>query len=104
MNQVELAMQLIVHAGNAKSKVMEAMAFARKNEFAQAQERLQQCNDAMTEAHKYQTDILQNSLENPDEGVIMLMAHAQDHMMNAIIAYDFGVEICALYQRLEAQP
>lgn len=90
-------MQLIVKAGNAKSIAMQALAAAREGNFALAKQKLEESDSAMTEAHQVQTEILQDSLEQPGEGVRMLMCHAQDHMMNAITALDFAREIVALY-------
>ena len=101
MEQATLAMHLIIHAGDAKSKAMSAIAAAREGDPAGAQARLVESAAAMTEAHRRQTDILQESAKDPDQGIIMLMAHAQDHIMNAITTYELAKEICALYARMD---
>lgn len=102
MDHESLAMQLIVHAGNAKSQAMNAIALAKRGELNSAEEKLKESENAMTEAHKFQTEALQQSFEEPDAGVNMLMAHAQDHLMNAITTQTLAVEFIELYGRLDA--
>lgn len=96
--QEEQAMMLIVNAGNAKSKAMESIKASKAGNFEKAKKLLEEGDEAMTEAHKIQTDILQDSMDAPEQGVNMLMAHAEDHMMGAISAVDFANEFYDLYQ------
>lgn len=102
MENENLAVQLIVHAGNAKSLAMNAIALAKKGELGSAKETLKESETAMTEAHKFQTEALQQSLEEPAAGVNMLMAHAQDHLMNAITTQTLAIEFIELYDRVDA--
>lgn len=101
MDYENLAMQLIIHSGNAKSLAMTAISLAKKNDMVGAREKIKQSEDAMTEAHKFQTEALQKSFEEPDRGVNMLMAHAQDHLMNAITTQTLALEFIELYERME---
>ena len=98
MENEDQAMQLIVHAGNAKSLAMEAIKEAKKGNHSAAEKKLDECEDALSAAHIQQTDILQYSLENIDSKANMLMVHAQDHLMNAITTNDLAREFCDLYR------
>ena len=98
MDQTNLARNLIIHAGNAKSLAMEVISMAKKGQFDEADKKQKEATAAMHEAHNQQTEILRMSLENMDEGVTMLMAHAQDHMMNAITTMDMANEFVELYK------
>lgn len=100
MDQENLSMQLIVHAGNARSKAMEAILAAVSGNFDLAEQKMAESDRAMTIAHEHQTDILQQSFDSPGEGVSVLLAHAQDHIMNAITVHDLGRELCSVYKRL----
>ena len=97
----ERTMQLVVDAGNAKSKAMEAMAAAKKGEFAQAEALLAESGASLTKAHQNQTEIIQDSLEENDLPVTLIMAHAEDHMMGAILAKDFAREIIDLHKLIK---
>lgn len=101
MDNESLAMQLIVYAGNAKSISMTAITMAKKGNLVEAKEKMKESETAMTEAHKFQTEALQKSFEEPDAGVSMLMAHAQDHLMNAITTQTLALEFIELYERIE---
>lgn len=98
MEQESAAMQLIVSAGSAKSLAMKAVACAKRMEFDLAEEHLKESKALMTEAHKAQTDVLQESMEDEQAAITMLMAHAQDHLMNAMTVLDMSAEFVALYQ------
>lgn len=98
MNQENLAMGLIVASGNAKSLAMEVIKLAKQGKFAEAEAQYKLAEEGMVGAHRQQTEILQQSFENPEEGVTMLMSHAQDHMMNAITTVDLAREFLDLYQ------
>jgi PTS system cellobiose-specific IIA component len=99
----EEAMQLIVHAGNAKSHAMTAISRAKEGKPDEAQQELNESDEAMTVAHKHQTEILQLSLDDPDKGVGMIMVHAQDHLMAAVTILDMAREFCDLYSLIHKQ-
>lgn len=96
----EQIMLLLVNAGNARSKAMEAVAAAKKGDYAGAEALLAESNEAMNSAHQQQTGLIQDSLEDGGLTVTLLMTHAEDHMMGAILAKDFAAEIVELYQVL----
>lgn len=56
---LEAIMGLIVHAGNAKSDAMEAIQVAKKGDFSEATEKIQQAEASLVEAHHAQTGMLQ---------------------------------------------
>lgn len=97
MDRETQVMQLIVHAGDARSCAMEALRNAREGDFTQAEEKMQQCEQAMTLAHQIQADLLEGSFAE-GAAVDMLLVHAQDHLTMAILTYDFALELIALHR------
>lgn len=84
MNYEELAMQLILHGGNARGLAYEALDHAENYEFAEADKLLQQANDEFLEGHKYQTQLIQiQDKQNEKDIPIFIIIHAQDHVMTA---------------------
>ena len=53
------AMQIILHAGNARNAADEALEEAKRFNFQEAASHLQKAEEAITLAHKSQTDIIQ---------------------------------------------
>ncbi|MDR1901306.1 MAG: PTS lactose/cellobiose transporter subunit IIA [Treponema sp.] len=96
MNDEQVAMDLIIHAGNAKSLAMEAIGAAKKSEFDEAKEKLRLAGESLQTAHVLQTEILEYSLGS--SGVSMLMVHAQDQLMDAMTILAMAGEFMDLYK------
>ncbi|EHM10578.1 phosphotransferase system cellobiose-specific component IIA [Thermanaerovibrio velox DSM 12556] len=90
--------KIISMAGDAFSRMMEAAACARGGDFSGALERMEQAEALIVEAHKVQTSLLVGEARGDQVNVTMLMVHAQDHLMNAMLAKPLVGEIINLYQ------
>lgn len=97
----DIIMTIIASSGEARSYSMEAIKKARNNELDIAEEYLKKANDSFLEAHKVQTKIIQDEINNKKNKVTLLMVHAQDHLMNAMTVRELAAEIILLYKRLE---
>lgn len=95
-----ITMQLIVNSGNARSAAMDAIGCAKAGKFEKAKKQLEEADKLLTNAHKYQTNIIQESADGNIKNVTILMAHAQDHLMNAITVVDLAREFVDLYKKL----
>jgi len=98
---LEGIMKLVMNGGEAKTQAMAAVNEAKKNNFDKAHEHIKLAEKALIEAHHSQTDMLTKEAQNssPTE-TTLLMVHAQDHLMTAIIFIDLIKEIVALYQKI----
>lgn len=92
-----LAMNLIVSSGDARSSAFEALKAAREGAFDRARELMQQSDEALVQAHHVQTDLLcaEANGEGPEVG--LLMVHAQDHLMTSMLARDLIEELMEFY-------
>ncbi|KOC89397.1 MULTISPECIES: PTS lactose/cellobiose transporter subunit IIA [Winslowiella] len=95
-------MELIIHAGEARSLSMEALRAARKHDWATADQHLTAASAAAREAHKIQTALI-----GADEGcgkipVNLILVHAQDHLMNAMLCRELAEEIIVLHREIAA--
>lgn len=100
MNAEEITMQLIVNSGAARSKAMEAIDSAKAGKFEDSQKQLKEADDFLTKAHEMQTEIIQEEADGNINQVTVLMAHAQDHLMNAITVIDLAREFVDLYGKI----
>ena len=100
MSTEEITMQLIVNSGDARSKAMEAIGSAKAGKFQDAQKHLKEADGFLTKAHEFQTEIIQEEADGNVKQVTVLMAHAQDHLMNAITVIDLAREFVDLYERI----
>lgn len=106
MNEEELlqvAMQLIIHAGNAKSECMEAIQLVKSGDFSGSTEKIEAANQSLTYAHHAQTSLLTNEARGEHVQPTLMLIHAQDHLMNAITFRDLAKEMIELYTRINTQ-
>ncbi len=94
-------MQLILHSGNARSCFIESMMLARKGDFDQAFELIENAKKDLVEAHKSQTALIQAEVAGEKTELSLLMIHAQDHLMTAITLQELVTEIVYLHEKLQ---
>ncbi|MGM0240528.1 PTS lactose/cellobiose transporter subunit IIA [Enterococcus sp. AZ103] len=78
---IPVAMQIILHAGNGRTKAQEAIKLAKENDFVAAKEALKAAKDNIVLAHKSQTAVIQNEAAGKSYEPCLLFTHAQDHLM-----------------------
>lgn len=78
---VTVAMQIILHAGNARNQAGEALEEAKKFNFDKAEIQLQNAEESITKAHKAQTEIIQKEAGGYGYEPSLLFSHAQDTLM-----------------------
>lgn len=91
---------LITSSGSAKSYAMEAIQYAKENDFKSAKESLDLAAKDLSAAHKIQTSLIQNEAKGDRVPVSILLIHAQDHLMNAMMLKDLATEFVELYEKL----
>jgi PTS system cellobiose-specific IIA component len=91
----EVVMGLVGFAGEGRSYAFEALRFARKGDFDASDEAMKKCAEALLEAHHVQTDLIQGEIQGEPTKITLLMVHAQDHLMTAMLAKDFVEELIA---------
>lgn len=91
---------LITSSGNAKSYAMEAIAHAKDGEIQEARQAISNAEEALLEAHKTQTSLIQSEARGEGMEVSILLIHAQDHLMNAIMLKDLAIEFIDLYEKI----
>jgi len=102
MNKEEVAMigfEVVAFAGEARSKLIEALGEAEKGNFEHADQLVEESNASLMEAHKSQTKMLaaEASGENIDVGFIMV--HAQDHLMTTMLLKDTIKHLFNIYKK-----
>ena len=84
----ELVMELLVNAGQARSDAMEAIRCAGQKDWQGATQLMASSESACLQAHKIQT--------------ALILIHAQDHLLHAILCQDLAREIISIRKELHA--
>ncbi len=91
-----VVMELVVNAGDGRSLAIQAIREARAGKFQEAQQLIDQCQEALIRCHESQTELIQSELQGNPIPMSLLMVHAQDHIMNAMTVKDLAAEIVAM--------
>lgn len=92
----EIVLGIIIHAGNAKSKLYEALAFAKQNDFEKAEELIKESEKEILAAHKIQTSLIQGEAGGNKTEISLLLIHSQDHLMTCMSEKNLIKEIIEL--------
>lgn len=84
----EITMGIIANAGAARSAAFEALASAKERRFDDADGSMAVSKEYAAKAHKAHSDLLQRYAKGEIEGGDILIAHAQDHLMCAVLAQE----------------
>lgn len=97
---IDSAMQIILHAGDARLNVSDAIKAASENDFIKAGKLMKEAEENINKAHESQTVIIQNEMAGETYEPCILFTHAQDTLMTIMSELKFGKEIIALYHRI----
>lgn len=89
----EVAMQIILHAGNARNLAKDALAAAKKGGIEAAQELMGKADAEILEAHKAQTTTVQEAMAGKECPYSVLFSHAQDTLMTIMSELNLSREL-----------
>ncbi|ELJ5795528.1 PTS lactose/cellobiose transporter subunit IIA [Enterobacter roggenkampii] len=95
----EAVMEIIVNAGQSRSLCFEALHAARQGNIDEAKSLLREADGYARQAHKMQTKLIEQDAGEGRQLMTLIMVHAQDHLMNSLLARELSEEIIHLYQR-----
>lgn len=95
----EAVMEIIVNAGQSRSLCFEALHAARQGNLDEAKSLLREAGGYARQAHKMQTKLIEQDAGEARQPMTLIMVHAQDHLMNSLLARELSEEIIHLYQR-----
>ena len=102
MNREEvtlLGFEIVAYAGDARSKLLEALKAAEAGDFAKADALVEEANGCIAEAHHAQTSLLTKEAAGEDLAYSVTMMHGQDHLMTTILLKDMMHHLIELYKR-----
>ncbi len=97
---VDSSFQIITYAGNARSTAMEALVLSREGKFDEALLKYEEAKQDFTKAHQAQTDLLIKNASGTQLIPDILLVHAQDHFIAALVCLELCQEITRLYKRI----
>lgn len=98
---IDVAMQMIVHAGDARKEIKKALDAGMAGQTAQAQEYMDSAKDALAQAHHCQTETIQQEASGERCVYSMLFTHAQDTLMTIYSEYYLAEKMLLMHDALD---
>lgn len=106
LERAQVAMQIIMHAGDARVKTMEALKALKTFDIEAARQDLREGKEELVKAHTVQTDALQAEARGEEVEFSLLFSHAQDTCMTVCSEMNIAeqlIDICEdIDKRLKA--
>ena len=96
----KIATMVIIHAGNARSMVSDAIKAMESNDAELAKTKLDQANNEIRSAHATQTEVIQDEARGENMPITLLLTHAQDSLMVAMSEVHMAKYIIKLHERV----
>ncbi|WP_375180279.1 PTS lactose/cellobiose transporter subunit IIA [Enterococcus rotai] len=94
MDGLELtAFNIISTVGTAKSKVMESMDYARKGEFKEAEQLINEANESLRAGEKEHFTVITQEAKEKNVELTLLFMHAEDQLMTTVVLRDVANEL-----------
>ena len=97
----ETVMELIINAGESRSCAMQALYAAKAGNWDEVDGLLAESTAASKRAHKVQTALIGMDECAGKVPVILIMVHAQDHIMTSMLARELIEELIAVHKKLQ---
>lgn len=99
---IPVSMEIIMNAGDARTYAFAAIGDARNGDFESAESKLAQAEEAIVNAHRAQTDILQEEMNGQSHELCILFIHAQDTLMTIRTEVNMAKEMVTMYREIVA--
>lgn len=101
MDIENIAMELVGNSGESRSLSFEALYLAKEGKMLEAEEKIKEAKEKMLQAHGMQTELICKEADGENFQIGLLMVHAQDHLMTAILARELVEEMIELYKKFK---
>ena len=105
MKLEDAAFKIIASAGDGRAQVAEALKEARSGNFGKAEECLKKADAKIMEAHAMQTEefLKKETAGEIKEQLNVIVSHAQDYVMTALVMKEMAEEMVHIYEQLRAK-
>lgn len=100
-DRARAAMQIILHAGDARLKTMDALRALDTFDISKAKQLLDEAQKDIVEAHKVQTVELQREANGEPSEYSVLLTHAQDTCMTVYSEMNIAEHLIDLTEALD---
>lgn len=97
---MEIALQVILYAGNARDLVSKALNAAHDEDFTFAKELIENAENEARKAHQIQTGVVQSEANGKQSEFSLLLTHAQDTLMVSLSEINMAKQLIKMYRKI----
>lgn len=98
---VQAAMGIILSAGDARLFCKEALDAIAVYDIDLAKEKMKEAQEKITEAHRIQTDAIQEETRGTESEYTLLFSHAQDTLMTVYSEINIAKQMIKIFEAWE---
>ena len=98
MDIEQVSFQIISFSGDSLSTMLKALEMSKEKKFDEAEKLMEEAKETLNQAHNVHTEILVSEAQGNKAEYSVLLSHAQDTLMNAILAETLLSEMIELYK------
>ncbi len=98
---VEVSMSIILFAGDARILCKESLDSLANEDVYNANILIEKAQKKITEAHKVQTDAIQDETRGEKKEYSLLFAHAQDTLMTIYSEINIAKQLIKIYEAID---
>ncbi|MGM9929466.1 MAG: PTS lactose/cellobiose transporter subunit IIA [Bacillus sp. (in: firmicutes)] len=103
LTEEQVSFQIILHSGNARSKVIQSLREYRAGKIEEAEALLQQAEEDLSVSHEIHFHMIQREASgNPTQFSLLLM-HSEDHLMSTLSMKELVKELLEIFKAKDAQ-
>lgn len=94
----QIAFQLILHSGNARSKIIQSLREYRAGNKEDADKLLKEAEEDLSLAHDIHFQMIQKEAGGQNTVITLLLMHAEDHLMSTLSMKELVKEMLELFK------
>lgn len=94
----QVCFRLILHSGNARSKVIQSIREYRAGSVQKAEELLHQAEGDLQQSHDIHFQMIQKEAGGEKNEFSLLLLHAEDHLMSTLTMKELVSELLELFK------
>ncbi|KLI75119.1 MULTISPECIES: PTS lactose/cellobiose transporter subunit IIA [Lacticaseibacillus] len=97
----KVSMQIILHAGDARNQISDALEKIGDQKFEAATNLLTAAQENIKKAHEAQTNTIQAAAQGTEIPYSVLFSHAQDTLMTIMSEMNIAKQLIRLFKRVD---
>lgn len=93
-----IGFEIVAYSGEARSKLLLAVEKAKTQQFDECKKLIEEANECLNDAHRSQTELLQQEARGENIEIGFITVHAQDHLMTSILLKDIINSLLDIYR------